>query len=66
MEKCTGDNVYRIGTEYESGDAGCVSTLEDYIKFLEAIRTYKLLKKETVDSLSTNQLTRGQLDMPSY
>ena len=64
--KCTGDNVYRIGTEYESGGAGCVSTLEDYIKFLEAIRTYKLLKKETVDLLSTNQLTREQLDMPSY
>ena len=37
---------YRIGTKYESGGAGCVSTVEDYIKFLEAIRTYKLLKTE--------------------
>ncbi len=40
--------------------------MEDYIKFLEAIRTYKLLKKETVDLLSTNQLTKEQIEMPTY
>lgn len=66
VEECTRENVFRIGTKYESGGAGCVSTVEDYIKFLEAIRTYKLLKKETVDLLSTNQLTKEQIEMPTY
>ena len=66
VEECTKDNVFRIGTKYESGGAGCVSTVEDYIKFLEAIRTYKLLKKETVDLLSANQLTKEQIEMPTY
>lgn len=66
VEECTKNNVFRIGTKYESGGAGCVSTVEDYIKFLEAIRTYKLLKKETVDLLSTNQLTKDQIEMPTY
>lgn len=66
VEECAKDSIYRIGTEYESGGAGCVSTVEDYIKFLEAIRTYKLLKKETVDLLSTNQLTKEQIEMPTY
>ena len=65
VEECTKDNVFRIGTKYESGGAGCVSTVEDYIKFLEAIRTYKLLKKETVDLLSTNQLTKEQIEIPT-
>lgn len=39
VEECTKDNVLRIGTKYESGEDGCVSTAEDYIKFLEVIRT---------------------------
>ena len=66
VEECPRENVFRIGTKYESGGAGCVSTVEDYINFLEAIRTYKLLKKETVDLLSTNQLTKEQIEMPTY
>ena len=53
-------------TKYESGGAGCASTVDDYIKFLEAVRTNKLLKSETVDLLSTNQLTKEQIDMPAY
>lgn len=66
VEECEKSCVYRIGTKYESGGAGCVSTVEDYIKFLEAIRTSKLLKKETVDLLSTNHLTKEQIQMPTY
>lgn len=66
IEKCTKDNSFRIGTKYESGGAGCASTVDDYIKFLEAVRTNKLLKSETVDLLSTNQLTKEQIDMPTY
>lgn len=27
---------HRTGSEYESGGGGCISTVDDYIKFLEA------------------------------
>ncbi len=54
------DNGYRIGTEYASGGAGAVSTADDYIAFLEALRTGKLLKPETVRLMSTNHLTDHQ------
>jgi len=50
-------NSYRPGREYASGGAGCVSTVEDYIRFLEAMRTGTvILKKETVSLMATNRL----------
>lgn len=53
---------YKLGSEYESGGAGCISTLEDYILFLEALREgEKLLKRSTVELMSTNRLTEHQL-----
>ena len=48
---------YKLGTEYESGGAGCISTADDYIKFLEALRCGKFLKESTLDMMSTSQLT---------
>lgn len=66
VAECSKSNSFRIGTEYESGGAGCVSTVDDYIKFLEAIRTNKILKSETVTLMSTNQLTKEQMAMPTY
>ena len=51
---------FKIGSEYASGGAGCISTVEDYIKFLEGLRTGVLLKKETVELMSTNRLTEQQ------
>ncbi len=59
-------NSYRLGTEYESGGAGCVSTVDDYMKFLEALRTGKLLKPETVDLMTTPQLAPDQYPSPLY
>ena len=53
-------NSYRVGTEYASGGAGAVSTVEDYIAFLEALRTGKLLKMETVKLMATDRLTEHQ------
>ncbi len=54
-------NTYRIGTEYASGGAGCVSTVEDYMKFLEALRTGDvILKKETIRLMTQNHLTEEQ------
>ena len=52
---------YKFGSEYESGGAGCISTVDDYIKFVEALRKGdKIIKKETVAMLSTNQLNEVQ------
>lgn len=53
---------YKLGSEYESGGAGGISTVEDYIKFLEALRVGDvILKKETIDLMTTNQLTEAQM-----
>ncbi len=54
-------NTYRPGKEYASGGAGCVSTVDDYIKFLEALRKGdSILQKETVRFLGTDRLTEQQ------
>lgn len=66
IELCPKNNTYRLGYAYESGGAGCTSTVEDYVAFLEALRTDRLLQHETVDLLATNQLTDAQRAMPSY
>lgn len=47
---------FRLGSKYESGGAGLISTTEDFIKFLEAVRKYVLIKKETVDLMQTDML----------
>ena len=57
-----GKNIvtYKLGSEYASGGAGGISTVDDYIKFLEALRTYKLLKPETLKLMMTDRLTEWQ------
>jgi len=56
---------YRLGIEHASGGAGCVSTVEDYMKFAEALREgERLLKRDTVRLMTTNHLTEEQL--PSF
>ncbi len=51
---------YKMGSEYASGGAGCISTVDDYMKFMEALRTFKLLKPETVKLMITDRLTESQ------
>ncbi len=51
---------YKIGAEYASGGAGGISTVNDYIRFLEGLRTYKLLKQETVKYMMIDRLTDEQ------
>ena len=57
-----GKNIvsYKLGSEYASGGAGGISTVDDYIKFLEALRTHKLLKSETLKLIMTDRLTEWQ------
>lgn len=55
--------VYRIGTEHASGGAGCASTVEDYIKFLEALRSGEtLLKQDTLRLMATQRLNPQQME----
>ena len=51
---------YKLGSEYASGGAGGISTVDDYIKFLEALRTCKLLKAETLKRMITDRLSEKQ------
>ena len=53
-----------IGKEFAGGGGGCTSTVEDYIKFLEALRMGDvILNKETIDMMATNYLTEQQQAM---
>jgi len=54
-------NTYILGTEYASGGAGCVSTVEDYIRFAEALRRGdSVIGKETVRLMTTDRLNERQ------
>lgn len=61
------ENAYRPVKEYAGGGAGCVSTVEDYIRFLEALRVGNvILKKETIAMMATDRLTEQQRQMYTY
>lgn len=47
---------YKFGSEYESGGAGAVSTVEDYIEFLEGLRTGRIINPDTLALMSTDML----------
>ena len=51
---------YKLGSMYESGGAGLVTTLNDYIKFLENLRAgEKLLKRSTIGRMTVPQISRN-------
>ncbi len=58
-EKATG-NAYMLGPEYASGGAGCVSTLDDYMKFLEGLRTNAFLCSETLALMCKHNVTNSE------
>lgn len=50
-----------LGPNYVSGGAGCVTTIGDYMKFAEALRSgEKLLKRATVEMMTKPRLTDRQ------
>ncbi len=58
---CGKVNKYRLGSEYASGGAGCVSTVDDYMKFVEALRTgEQILKRSTVELMCSPRLSAHQ------
>ena len=58
------DKFCCFGPAYACGGGGCVSTAEDYIKFLEALRIGDvILKKETIALMATDRLVGKQKEM---
>ena len=56
---------YKFGPDYESGGAGCISCVDDYITFLEAIRTGdRILKKETIAMMAADRVMCRLGDSP--
>ena len=51
--------TYKLGTEYESGGAGCISCVEDYIAFLEALRSGRLLRQDTISRMTCPQISKA-------
>lgn len=57
MEK---ENCFILTPNYESGGAGIISTVDDYMKFAQAlVNTEKLLKEDTLKLMYSSQLTNG-------
>lgn len=51
-------NSYRFGADYASGGAGCVSTMDDYMRFVEAIREGEsILGRKTIQMMAAPQLS---------
>ena len=59
-----------FGPGYESGGGGCISTVEDRIRFLEGLRSgERILKRQSVARMTANMLTPEQAKtywMPGY
>ena len=51
---------FKLGTEYESGGAGCISCADDYIAFLEALRSSEqLLRRDTIARMICPQISKA-------
>ncbi len=68
-EKISGVNIFRFGSEYASGGAGLVSSVDDYIRFADCLacggRTpsgERILGKRTIDLMRKNHLTGATYD----
>lgn len=57
IAECGKFPIYRLGEGHASGGAGCVSTVDEYGRFLEALRTEAFLSENTLDLMSTDMLT---------
>ena len=51
---------FKAGSEYASGGAGGISTVDDYMRFLEGLRCGALIKPETLSLMITDRLTDAQ------
>ena len=54
------NHEYILGSKYESGGAGLVTTADDYIKFLDGVLDGTLISKHTMRYMATDRLTKSQ------
>lgn len=54
-------NPYVLGSEYESGGAGLISSVDDYSKFQEALISGKLIQPETLALMRQPHLSEQEL-----
>ena len=66
-------NAYVFGTEYDSGGAGVVTTVDDYVKFAYAMTNYgvglngaRILSKASVNLMRTNTLPVGSQKLEDF
>ena len=51
---------FKLGSEYESGGAGCISTVDDYIAFLENLRSgERLLRRDTITRMTSPEISKA-------
>ncbi len=61
-------NMYALGENYESGGAGLVGGVDDYLKLADALCNFgekdgvRILQPETVELLRQNQMSGGSLE----
>ena len=62
------NNNFRFGTEYDSGGAGVISTVDDYILLIDALANVgigkngqRILSRRSIDVMRTNALTPEQI-----
>lgn len=56
-EQVSLDNQFKLGTEYESGGAGLISSLKELMIFAEALGSGKVIRPQTLALMQTNRLT---------
>ncbi len=68
IKRIDNSNGLVFGTEYDSGGAGVITTVPDYVKFCSALANFgmgtngeRILSRGAVDLLRTNQLNELQL-----
>lgn len=60
------ENPYVLGSEYESGGAGLITSVDDYCKFQEALISGTLLHPDTLHLMQQPQLTEEELEGYQY
>lgn len=51
---------FKLGSLYESGGAGAISTVDDYVRFLEGLRSGRLIGEETLQMMCRDRLREDQ------
>ena len=61
-------NMYAIGENYESGGAGLIGSVDDYMKLADALCNFgesngvRILRPETVEAMRTNRMSGSSLE----